>query len=111
MELCSWNNQFYNLHDLITLLQNAFKRKQDAELCPVEYFIAHTLLEELVVCLNVLQSHTPPIIHRDLKPKNILVTGSGSNWLKIGDFGLAKIQESNTQKAGALDYRAVEIIM
>ncbi|CAG2167656.1 unnamed protein product, partial [Oppiella nova] len=100
MELCGWNNEFYNLH---------------AELCQVEYFITLTLLEEVLEGVNYLQSLTPPIIHRDLKPQNILVKCAGSKWLKIGDFGLAKIQssasQSNTKDRGARNYRAPEVMM
>ncbi|CAG2174768.1 unnamed protein product, partial [Oppiella nova] len=115
MELCGWNNEFYNLRKVNKFKSDTFVRKQDAELCQVEYFITLTLLEEVLEGVNYLQSLTPPIIHRDLKPQNILVKCAGSKWLKIGDFGLAKIQssasQSNTKDRGARNYRAPEVMM
>ncbi|CAG2177756.1 unnamed protein product [Oppiella nova] len=84
MELCGWNNEFYNLRKVNKFKSETFVRKQDAELCQVEYFITLTLLEEVLEGVNYLQSLTPPIIHRDLKPQNILcikVHGiKGFNW-------------------------------
>lgn len=34
--------------------------------------------------------HGQAVVHLDLKPENIVCVSSGSHWIKIIDFGLAK---------------------
>jgi len=53
---------------------------------PVERAIDCTL--QIVSGLSA--AHQKGIVHRDLKPENLFVTSSG--WLKILDFGLAKLR-------------------
>lgn len=59
----------------------------------------------------VLYCHNQDICHRDLKPENLLLT-SKDDVLKIGDFGFAVVDSSNSVKgtAGSLLYIAPEII-
>ena len=53
--------------------------------------------------------HSKNIIYRDLKPENILIDKSG--YLKLTDFGFAKICEGRTYTlCGTPEYLAPEII-
>ncbi|HEX4386606.1 MAG TPA: protein kinase, partial [Myxococcales bacterium] len=62
---------------------------------------ARQLLEGLAA------AHEKGLIHRDLKPSNLFITSDG--WLKILDFGLAKLGESDVGRvAGTIGYMAPE---
>jgi serine/threonine protein kinase len=45
------------------------------------------------VCSGLAHAHNCGVIHRDIKPQNLLLTADGQT-VKIADFGVAKIEES-----------------
>ena len=66
------------------------------------------------LCDALQYAHDQGVIHRDIKPENILLDTSGN--IKIADFGLAKMTDSNNggtlthtrQVMGTLNYMAPE---
>ena len=62
------------------------------------------------ICLALSYLHKKKIYHRDIKPENILLTGT--QLIKIGDFGLSKHYKSLKRKStrvGTIHYMAPEI--
>ena len=51
------------------------------------------------ICGSLSEAHALAVVHRDLKPENILVTRThrGRDFVKVLDFGLAKIGERDEQ--------------
>ena len=69
---------------------------------------ARMYIAEIVSIFDYL--HSTNIIYRDLKPENILIHKSG--YLKLTDFGFAKIVEGRTYTlCGTPEYLAPEIIL
>src|SRR5215470_2372426 len=56
-------------------------------------------IEIAIQCCNALQAaHKSGIIHRDIKPENIMARPDG--YVKILDFGLAKLTEPSSDEPG-----------
>ena len=113
-------------------LKDIYLDKSQCQLNPViEYLLCIEILRQILEGINYL--HFNKIIHRDLKPSNILVNYTDNNaFLKIGDFGLAKLIErkyqlphlqdnssayqprsvlvaSNSTNVGTINYQAPEV--
>lgn len=56
------------------------------------------LMAELLDALG--QAHANGIVHRDIKPANIFILKDGR--VKVGDFGIARIESSNLTQAGSV---------
>lgn len=71
------------------------------------------------LCDSLGEAHALGIVHRDIKPQNILVEDRPSNdtFVKLSDFGLAKIVPNDAQSApigqmiGSILYNAPEQLM
>jgi len=74
---------------------------------------ASTVVRQILEALKYL--HDKDIVHRDLKPENLLFSDqSDSACLKVADFGLAQIDDSDTQLktiCGTPGYVAPEVLL
>lgn len=73
---------------------------------PMDFRVAAPLLGQ--ICGSLEEAHDLGVVHRDLKPENLLVsrTHSGHDFVKVLDFGLAKLSEreesSSVTSAGSI---------
>ncbi|HVI02442.1 MAG TPA: serine/threonine-protein kinase [Enhygromyxa sp.] len=56
------------------------------------------------ICAALGEAHAAGIVHRDLKPSNIMLIerGEQSNFAKVLDFGVAKLEGSDITRSGAM---------
>jgi alpha-tubulin suppressor-like RCC1 family protein len=110
MELC-----YKTLRDIIKQLNTELNQKPFEIMTSMGYYIASQLLIETLESVDYLHKQKPPIIHRDLKPTNILIAfKTDGRFVKLADFGLAKLQESEEQshtcEVGTHKYMAPEVL-
>ena len=56
------------------------------------------IITELLVALDV--AHAAGVVHRDIKPGNIFLVGN--DVVKVGDFGVARVESSELTQAGSV---------
>lgn len=70
---------------------------QREKVLPVERVVS--IIGQVCEALAEAHSLSEPVVHRDLKPENIFIEKrDGRDWVKIGDFGIAKVLEKYTRK-------------
>jgi eukaryotic-like serine/threonine-protein kinase len=77
---------------------------------PRNLYEAMTLLEPAAIALDIV--HGRSIAHRDIKPANIFVVGEPRSmgvFVKVLDFGIAKVMAEHAQLATALSHTGKEL--
>ena len=85
-----------------------------------DYLVQHPSIAVIDVFNMMLQlldgleyAHSQGVVHRDIKPANLMLTADGK--LKIADFGVARIDNSNLTSTGSLigtaNYAAPELFL
>jgi serine/threonine protein kinase len=108
MELC-----LMTLKEVMKKLNKELDQKQNEVMTPLGYHISSEIFNEILESVDYL--HKQNVIHRDLKPNNILITdGINGRFVKIADFGLATIHDSDgqthTKYKGTIRYAAPEVM-
>lgn len=93
MELCRNENLKKWIKKRNKRLLNSSKLAADGALPYDEYVTAIEMFKQIVTGVEFL--HRNNLIHRDLKPQNILFDLASGSVLKIGDFGLATLNEKS----------------
>lgn len=78
--------------------------QQQSEGLPVQRVV--TIVRQICDALAEAHGASDPIVHCDLKPANIFLTNrQGQEWVKIGDFGIAKLLVSLSEAATRIEGR------
>eukprot|EP00931_Biecheleriopsis_adriatica_P075073 TRINITY_DN49020_c0_g1_i1.p1 TRINITY_DN49020_c0_g1~~TRINITY_DN49020_c0_g1_i1.p1 ORF type:complete len:803 (-),score=183.69 TRINITY_DN49020_c0_g1_i1:106-2514(-) len=91
-------------------LQVLLKKQAESEK-PFEAIVLLAVFSQLVMAVAHVHQHR--VLHRDLKPSNVMLTSAG--FLKLGDFGVAKVLAGTTvcdqmTCVGSPTYMAPEIV-
>ena len=93
------NNLIYIIMDYADGGDLSMKIKKQRELN--QFFSEETILNYFTqICLAIKYIHDRKILHRDIKSQNIFLTKN--NYVKLGDFGIAKCLETTLDKAKTL---------
>jgi eukaryotic-like serine/threonine-protein kinase len=87
------------IHDVLGTARRHDGLDHSAPLMPLDWVVR--ILDQLCEVLQV--AHQKGIVHRDLKPSNMMLVGGrppGKEYLKVLDFGIAKIRDDPDGLAG-----------
>ena len=100
---------FYNLYLVMDLLTGGDLRYHIALKRTFSESETRFFISNMIIALEYI--HSKNIIHRDIKPENLVLESTG--YLRITDFGVAKINESDnsSETSGTPGYMAPEVIL
>ena len=100
---------FYNLYLVLDLLTGGDLRYHIAQKRIFTESETKFFISNMIIALEYI--HSKNIIHRDIKPENLVLESSG--YLRITDFGVAKINErdNSSETSGTPGYMAPEVIL
>ena len=100
---------FYNLYLVMDLLTGGDLRYHIAYKKTFSENETRFFISNMILALEYI--HSKNILHRDIKPENLVLEKSG--YLRITDFGVAKINEkdNSSETSGTPGYMAPEVIL
>ncbi|MDY0974781.1 serine/threonine-protein kinase [Massilia sp. CFBP9012] len=94
-------HEYGEANDLAYIAMEFVDGRPLSEMCGVEACSLPQVLAWMRDLLAALAySHAHGVVHRDIKPANLLVTRDGR--IKVGDFGIARIESSTLTQTGAM---------
>ena len=100
---------FYNLYLVMDLLTGGDLRYHIAYKKTFTEKETQFFISNMILALEYI--HSKNVLHRDIKPENLVLEKSG--YLRITDFGVAKINEedNSSETSGTPGYMAPEVIL